>query len=43
MGVAVEFNDIIQSIIILMVITRSRFWSVISKLFTHRTHNGKLN
>jgi simple sugar transport system permease protein len=40
MGVAVEFNDIIQSIIILMVITRSKLWSVISKFVSHRNHNG---
>jgi general nucleoside transport system permease protein len=42
LGVAVEFNDIIQSIIILMVITRSKLWSVISKFLTHRNHNGNV-
>jgi len=43
LGVAVEFNDIIQSIIILMVITRSKLLSVISKLLTHRNHNGNVD
>ena len=42
LGVAVEFNDIIQSIIILMVITRSKFWSVITKFISHRNHNGNV-
>jgi general nucleoside transport system permease protein len=42
LGVAVEFNDIIQSIIILMVITRSKLWSVISKFIFHRNHNGNV-
>jgi general nucleoside transport system permease protein len=43
LGVAVEFNDIIQSIIILMVITRSKLWSVITKFISHRNHNGNIS
>lgn len=40
LGVAIEFNDIIQSMIILMVITRARLWTSISKLFSKRKHHG---
>lgn len=40
MGIAVEFSDIIQSVIILMVITRAKLWSSISSLFSHRKHYG---
>lgn len=39
-GIAVEFSDIIQSVIILMVITRAKLWSSISNLFSHRKHYG---
>ncbi len=39
-GIAVEFSDIIQSVIILMVITRAKLWSSISKIFTNRKHYG---
>ncbi|MHB8857281.1 MAG: ABC transporter permease [Bellilinea sp.] len=34
-GVATEFSDIVQSLIILMVITRSKLWSTISKIRPH--------
>jgi general nucleoside transport system permease protein len=40
MGIAVEFSDIIQSVIILMVITRSKLWSSISNLFSRRKKYG---
>lgn len=36
LGVAIELSDILQSVIILMVITRSKIWAVISKIFPHR-------
>lgn len=39
-GIAVEFSDIIQSVIILMVITRSKLWSSISMIFSKRKHYG---
>jgi simple sugar transport system permease protein len=39
-GIAVEFSDIIQSVIILMVITRAKLWSSITNLFSHRKHYG---
>jgi len=41
-GIAVEFSDIIQSVIILMVITRAKLWSSISKIFSHRKHYGNV-
>jgi simple sugar transport system permease protein len=39
-GIAVEFSDIIQSVIILMVITRSKLWSSVTKLFSNRKKYG---
>jgi simple sugar transport system permease protein len=39
-GIAVEFSDIIQSVIILMVITRAKLWSSITKLFSNRKKYG---
>lgn len=41
MGIASEFNDILQSVIILFVIIRSRMGSAISKIFTRRKDYGK--
>lgn len=40
LGVAPEFSDILQSAIILLVITRSKIWASISKLLTHRKRYG---
>jgi len=42
LGVATEFSNILQGIIILVVITRSNIWGGISKLLTHRKKYGKL-
>ncbi len=41
LGIAPEFNDILQSVIILVVIIRSRIGSTLSKLFIHRKNYGK--
>ncbi len=40
LGIAVEFSDIIQAVIILMVITRTKLWSAVTKIFSHRKHYG---
>lgn len=40
LGIAPEFNDILQSVIILVVIIRSRIGASISKLFTGRKNYG---
>jgi simple sugar transport system permease protein len=40
LGVAVEFSDILQSIIILIVITRAKLWSYFSDLKDRRSHHG---
>ena len=41
-GVAVEFSDIIQSVIILLVIVRSSLWSSIKNIFSNRKHYGNV-
>ncbi|MDO9545969.1 MAG: ABC transporter permease [Pelolinea sp.] len=41
LGVATEYSSILQSVIILLVITRSQAWSSISNLLTRRSLHGK--
>lgn len=42
LGIAVEFSDILQAAIILLVITRAKLWSSISKLFSKGKHYGNV-
>jgi simple sugar transport system permease protein len=41
LGVATEFSNILQSVIILLVITRAKVWAPIAKFLNHREAYGK--
>jgi F0F1-type ATP synthase membrane subunit b/b' len=41
LGVATEFSNILQSVIILLVITRAKVWAPIAKFLNHREAYGQ--